>query len=54
MKSKDFEKLTKNEDFPKGISHDDFVHTLVRSHQRSNGKYHERMPYREREEKRSE
>ena len=49
MKSKDFEKLTKNEDFPKGISHDDFVHTLVRSHQRSNGKYHERMPNREKE-----
>lgn len=50
MTRKDFENLTKNEDFPKGISHDDFVHTLVRSHKRNIlGSYHIQSLGRERE-----
>jgi len=36
-----FKQLTKTEDHPKGISHDDFCNALERHHNRSNGRYHE-------------
>ena len=42
IKENDFTKLTKTEKFPNGISHDDFVDTLIRSHRRNNGTYHSR------------
>jgi len=36
---KEFKDLTKTEDFPKGISHNEFYETLNRFHDRNNGKY---------------
>lgn len=38
IKSGEFNKLTKTESHPKGISHKDFVDSLVRFHDRNNGK----------------
>lgn len=39
LKAGDFNKLTKTETHPKGISHDDFCRTLVRHYDRNNGRY---------------
>ncbi len=42
MKKSDFPKLTKTPEYPKGISHDDFVHVLGRSHSQQTGRYWKR------------
>ena len=39
VSSKEFKDITKTSEHPKGISHDDFVRTLNRFHDRNNGKY---------------
>jgi hypothetical protein len=36
---KEFRELTKNPDFPNGVTHKDFVNTLVRHYNVNNGKY---------------
>jgi hypothetical protein len=41
VKASDWKKLTKTKDHPKGITHSDFVNTLVRFHNRNNGKHWE-------------
>lgn len=41
VKAADWKKLTKTEDHPQGITHKDFVDTLVRFHNRNNGKHWE-------------
>ena len=41
VKSSDWKKLTKTEDHPNGITHKEFVDTLVRFHNRNNGKHWE-------------
>ena len=41
VKSSDWKKLTKTRNFPEGITHSDFVDTLVRFHTRNNGRYWE-------------
>lgn len=42
VKAADWRKLTKNKDHPRGITHTDFVKTLNRSHDLSNGKHWKR------------
>ena len=39
IKSNDWKRLTKNKDFPNGITHNDFYTTLNRFHERNNGKH---------------
>lgn len=39
LTQKKFKDLTKHPDFPKGISHDDFVKTLIRDYDRNNGHF---------------
>lgn len=41
VKSSDWKKLTKTKNFPQGITHSDFVNTLVRHHNLNNGKHWE-------------
>ena len=41
VKAADWKKLTKTESHPQGITHRDFVDTLIRFHNRNNGKYWE-------------
>lgn len=38
IKKSEFKELTKHKDYPKGISHSDFVEALVRDHDRNHGK----------------
>jgi hypothetical protein len=47
VKAADWRKLTKTKNFPNGINHSDFVNTLVRFHDRNNGKYWEASAERE-------
>lgn len=49
IKKKEFETLTKNKEYPKGISHSDFCLALERFHDRNNGRYWEQHPETERE-----
>lgn len=39
VKASDWRKLTKTKDHPRGITHKDFVDTLIRYHNRNNGKH---------------
>lgn len=39
INKKGFKELTKNKDYPNGISHEDFVEALTREHDKNNGKY---------------
>lgn len=39
IKAGEFRSLTKNHDYPKGISHEDFHMALTRQHDKNNGKY---------------
>ena len=40
INAKKFKELTKNPDYPKGISHSDFLTALVRNHDQNNGRYY--------------
>ena len=39
IRAADWRKLTKNKEFPKGITHREFTDTLIRFHDRNNGKH---------------
>lgn len=44
IKAGEFQKFTKNKEYPKGITHKDFYETLDRFHNRNNGKYWKKAP----------
>jgi hypothetical protein len=49
IKSGEFQKLTKTKDFPQGITHQQFVDSLIRFHNQNNGKYWKQSSEREKE-----
>jgi hypothetical protein len=44
FKNGEFRKLTTTHDFPKGISHEEFFHTLMHHHEESQGRTHWQTP----------
>ena len=42
IKKPEFNRHTKTDEFPKGISHNDFINVMNRFHERNNGKYWEK------------